>query len=73
MAYAEENLGGKTKVYEETFRSPFEKETESEALRTLNDIRAAHPASYGWVEFEGYVEKLPNGKWRAVRYHAKYE
>lgn len=73
MANAPKNWNGKTKVFEETFRSPFEKETEGEALRTLSDIRAAHPLSSGWVEFSGYAEHLPNGKWRAVRHHAQYK
>ena len=73
MAKAPEILNGKVKTFEEIFRSPFEKETESDALRTLNAIRKAHPNSSGWVEFEGYAEKLPNGKWRAVRYHAQYK
>lgn len=73
MAKAPETLNGKVKTFEETFRSPFEKDTESDALRTLNAIREEHPSSLGWVEFEGYVEKLPNGKWCAVRHHAQYK
>ena len=64
---------GKTKTFEEVFRSPFEKDTQSDALRTLEAIREAHPASSGWVEFAGYAEQLPNGKWRAVRHHAQYK
>lgn len=63
---------GKTKVFEEKFVSPFEKENQSDALRVLDAIRAEHPASKGWVEEEGFAEQLPNGKWRAVRKHAKY-
>lgn len=62
----------KTKVFEETFVSAFEKETEGDALKVLDAIRASHPASSGWVEEAGYAEPLPNGKWRAVRKHAKY-
>ena len=73
MLHAPEILNGKLKTFEEIFRSPFEKDTESDALRTLNAIREAHPATFGWVEFEGYAEKLPNGKWRAVRHHAQYK
>lgn len=73
MKKAPTTWNGKSKIFEETFRSPFEKETEGEALRTLNDIRAAHPSSYGWVEISGYAERLPNGMWRAVRHHAKYK
>ena len=49
-------------VYRETFVSPFHKDTESEALRVLDAIREGHPASSGWVEIRGYVEKLPSGK-----------
>lgn len=56
---------------EEIFKSPFEKETEGDALDDLQEIRKKYPASSGWVELNAYVEKLPNGKWRAVRHHAK--
>ena len=70
---APNTLNGKHKTFEETFRSPFEKETQGDALRVLAEIRAAHPPYYGWVEFSGYAEQLPNGKWRAVRHHAQYK
>lgn len=60
-------------VYRETFKSPFEKETEEQAERVLESIREAHSAQYGWKEIRGYVEKLPNGKYRAVREHAQYK
>lgn len=63
---------GKTKVFEETFKSPFEKETEGDALKVLDNIREVHDPNHGWIEIEGYAEQLPNGKWRAVRKHAKY-
>ncbi len=71
MANAPETHNGKKKIYEETFISP-EKDTEGSALHTLRNIRIAHSSDCGWVELEGYVEKLPNGKWHAVRHHAKY-
>lgn len=58
-------------VYQETFISPFEKETKGDALRVLTQIRECHPASAGWEEIDGFVEQLPNGKWRAVRHHRK--
>ena len=58
-------------MYKEKFLSPMEKDTEKEALRVLNDIRESHPSSSGWREIQGYVEKLPNGKYRAVREHEK--
>lgn len=73
MKQAPNFMNGKKLAFDEVFRSPFEKETESEALRTLAAIREAHPAYYGWVEFEGYAEQLSNGKWRAVRHHAQYK
>lgn len=57
--------------FEETFKSPFEKDTQEEAFRVLDDIREAHPAEKGWKEISAWVEKLPNGKWRAVRKHKK--
>ena len=60
----------KTDYFEETFFSPFFKDTEADALKVLDAIRTAHPASAGWVEINGYVEKI-NGKWRAVRVHKK--
>lgn len=37
---APNSLNGRYKVYEETFRSPFEKDTESDALGVLDEIRA---------------------------------
>ena len=58
-------------VYEETFVSPFEKDTKEEALVVLNKIRAAHPADKGWVEVSARVEQTSSGKWRAVRHHKK--
>ena len=65
-------MNGKAKVFEETFTSPFEKDTEADALMVLDKIRDEHPSTSGWSEFEAYVEHLSNGKWRAVRHHAKY-
>ena len=59
-------------IYHETFVSPFEKDTEGDALRVLDAIRECHPASSGWVEIRGFVEQLPNGKFRAVRVHEQY-
>lgn len=58
-------------MFKETFESPFEKDTEAEAQIVLDAIRAAHPRKYGWKEINGYVEKLPNGKYHAVREHMK--
>ena len=58
-------------VYHEVFVSPFHKETKDEALRVLQAIREAHPSTSGWKEIRGVVEQLPNGKYRAVREHAK--
>ena len=69
---APERLGPRRKVFEETFISPFEKETEGDALRVLEEIRKNHPPKKGWMEVMGFVEKLPNGKFRAVRIHAQY-
>ena len=62
---------GKLDRFEETFVSPFEKDTKGDALRVLNEIRKAQDSAHGWIELEGFVEQLPNGKWRAVRHHAK--
>ena len=60
-------------VFREVFVSPFYKETEGDAMKVLQAIRKAHPATSGWKEIRGFVEKLPNGKYRAVREHAKYK
>lgn len=60
-------------VFREVFVSPFEKDTEGEALKVLQAIRDVHSAEHGWKEIRGYVEKLPNGKFRAVREHAQYK
>ncbi len=59
-------------IFRETFISPFQKDTREEAYKVLEAIRDAHPTYYGWVEIDGYVEKLSNGKWRAVRVHEKH-
>ena len=58
-------------IFEETFVSPFEKDTKEEAFKILDNIREAHPAESGWEEISAWIEKLPNGKWRAVRRHRK--
>ena len=58
-------------MYREVFKSPIEKETEEGAKRILDSIRKAHPESNGWREIRGYIEKLPNGKYRAVREHER--
>jgi len=47
------------KIFEEVFESPFKRNTEDDALKVLDEIRAMH-------------EKLQSGQWRAVRKHAKY-
>ena len=57
--------------FEQTFVSPFEKDTQEGALKVLEEIRKAHPYEKGWEEIEGFTEQLPNGKWRAVRHHRK--
>lgn len=59
------------KIFTEKFVSPFEKNDEASAMLVLEAIRSSHPAKYGWEEINGYVEKLPNGKYRAVREHRK--
>ena len=38
-----------TKKYEETFVSPFQKDTKGDALKVLDEIRRAHSSTYGWV------------------------
>ena len=75
MILAPETYDGKKKIFEEFFVSPFQKDTESQALQVLDSIRESHPTSSGWVEFETGtgIYKLPNGKWFAQRHHAKYE
>ena len=70
---APNSLNGRYKVYEETFRAPFEKDTESDALGVLDEIRATHSSKHGWVEISSRIEKTPDNKFVAVRQHAKYE
>lgn len=55
-----------------TFVSPFEKNTESDASKVLQSIRECHPKTDGWEEIRGFVEKLPSGKYRAVREHEQH-
>lgn len=64
---------GKSIHYAETFVSPFQQDTLSDAKRTLIQIREAHPANFGWIEKRAFVEQLSNGKWRAVRVHVQYK
>lgn len=59
------------RIFKETFRSPFGKETESDALKVLDSIREAHSEKDGWREIEGYAEKRADGKWYAIRIHEK--
>ena len=70
MAHIEAPIG-KTKVYGETFKSPFGKDTESQAEKVLDIIRECHPASSGWVEEAAGIEKR-DGKYYAWRKHAQY-
>lgn len=58
-------------IFLETFTSPFEKDTEEEALEVLNEIRKSHPESSGWIEVYGIATLLPNGKYAAVRKQMK--
>ena len=73
MTAAPNSLNGREKVFEETFRSPFEKPTESDALKVLEEIRFSHPSNEGWVEISFKIEKTRNNMFRATRHHAKYE
>ena len=73
MTAAPNSLNGREKVFEETFRSPFEKPTESDALKVLEEIRSSHPLKDGWVEISSKIEKTCNSMFIAVRHHAKYE
>ena len=65
--------GGKPLTFEETFRSPFERDTVESALAVLESIRDVHDAAHGWLELDANIEKLPNDKYRAVRHHAQYK
>ena len=73
MNNAPATMNGMTKVFEEVFISPFEKETWADALNVLSAIRSAHDAYHGWIEIDSDIERLPNGKWRAIRHHAQYK
>ena len=72
MAAPQKLHDGRELFYEGIFISPFEKKTKKEALIVLNQIRNKFNSRNGWVELKGSAEKLPNGKWHAVRYHAQY-
>lgn len=73
MAAPQKLHDGRELFYEGIFISPFEKNTKAEAIAVLNQIRNRFNSENGWLELKGYVEKLPNGKWHAVRYHAQYK
>ena len=70
---APQKYKGKKLVYEETFKSPFGKETREEALKVLQSIREVHDSAHGWLELAGHAEKHADGKWYAVRHHAQYK
>jgi len=57
--------------FNETFKSPFEKDTYEDAMVVLNEIRKVHSIANGWTEIDAYIEARPNGKYRAVRIHEK--
>ena len=59
-------------IFRETYSSPGHQDSEADAQRVLDEIRRSHPPESGWQELNGYVYRLPNGKWRAVREHVKY-
>lgn len=48
-----------------------EKDTREEAFAILEEVRNNHPASEGWEYDENYIERLRNGKWRAVSVYKK--
>jgi len=58
-------------TFRETFKSPFYKDSYEEAMEVLNQIRKTHSIENGWTEIDAYVEKMANGKYRAVRIHQK--
>ena len=70
---APEELNGKRKVFEETFISPFEKDTKGDAIKVLDEIRKTHDEEHGWVEFDACSIQKTNGKWVAMRHHAQYK
>ena len=61
------------KVFRAVSISHFERETEQDALRDLDAIRNNYPQKDGWKEIRGFVEKLPNGNFRAIRQHAQHK
>lgn len=71
MAHFEAPIG-RTKVYEETFKSPYGRATEEEAKKVLAAIRDSHPALYGWKELRSGIEQKSDGLFYAWRHHAQY-
>ncbi len=72
---AEATLKNRRMVSSKIFETPAVFDSKAEALRALDNIRESYPSSSGWEEIGdgGYVVQCSNGKWRAVRHHAKYE
>ena len=72
---AEATLKNRRMVSSKIFETPAVFDSKAEALKVLDNIRKSHPSSLGWEEIGdgGYVVLCSNGKWRAVRCHAKYE
>jgi len=57
--------------YDQEAFSLIERETQEEALKDLDEIRANFSSYNGWIEIDGYAEQLKNGKWRAVRHQKR--
>lgn len=57
--------------YDQEVLSLIERDTREEALKDLDEIRSSFSAYNGWIEVDGYAEKLKNGKWRAVRHQKR--
>lgn len=59
------------RLYVERFEGPCDYSTLKDVEQKLNAVREAHPKSSGWQEIDAYAKKLPNGRYKAVRWHYK--
>lgn len=63
---------GKRLSFEEVFRSAFHEPTIEIAQKDLEAIRYNHDEKHGWYEIDAWIECY-DGKFVAVRYHARYK
>lgn len=71
MITAPDSVNGKRRVYQETFRSS-EKESKRAAEELFDALRASHPMSDGWIQWDYDIVENPNGSFQLLVLQAQY-